>query len=94
MAQEKLGIDPKEIMAIMMPGFGTTNRTYQNAINLIQEYRATLKEIDIKKNVYLSLKRHLINYPRQRHHLRKYASPKKYISQSYTPPFAVVTKSK
>ena len=32
-----------------MPGFGTTNRTYENALDLIKINNATLKEIDIKK---------------------------------------------
>jgi NAD+ synthase (glutamine-hydrolysing) len=31
-----------------MPGFGTTGRTYQNSLALIQAYGATLKEISIK----------------------------------------------
>ena len=45
---KKLGIDTKNIIAITMPGFGTTGRTYENALNLIKEYGATLKEISIK----------------------------------------------
>ena len=48
-AYEKLKIDNKNIFAITMPGFGTTKRTYNNAISLVKEYGATLKEIDIKK---------------------------------------------
>ena len=32
-----------------MPGFGTTNRTYTNAIELITKMGATLKEISIKE---------------------------------------------
>ena len=32
-----------------MPGFGTTSRTYNNAIKLVHDYKATLKEIDIKQ---------------------------------------------
>ncbi len=47
-AYKKLNIDPKNIIAITLPGFGTTNRTYINACNLVKEYKATLKEIDIK----------------------------------------------
>lgn len=47
-AYKRLGIDFKNMIAVTMPGFGTTDRTYQNALNLIQEYGATLKEISIK----------------------------------------------
>lgn len=48
-AFEKLKIDNKNIIAVIMPGFGTTNRTYENALDLIKINNATLKEIDIKK---------------------------------------------
>lgn len=48
-AYKKLGIDNKNIIAVTMPGFGTTGRTYQNAINLIKLYGATLKEVNIKE---------------------------------------------
>ncbi len=48
-AFEKLGLDKKGIIAITMPGFGTTNRTYDNAVALIKEVGATFREIDIKK---------------------------------------------
>lgn len=48
-AYKKLGIDNKNIIAVTMPGFGTTNRTYQNALRLIKNYGATLKEINIKE---------------------------------------------
>lgn len=48
-AFQKLQIDPKNIIAVTMPGFGTTNQTYQNSINLIKYYGATLLEIDIKQ---------------------------------------------
>ena len=49
-AFEKLNIDNKNIIAVTMPGFGTTNRTYENAISLIKINNATLMEIDIKKS--------------------------------------------
>ena len=48
-AFKKLRLDPKGIITITMPGFGTTNRTYQNAIKLAQSYNTTLREIDIKE---------------------------------------------
>lgn len=37
------------IIAITMPGFGTTKRTYENAVKLIKSYNCTLKEINITK---------------------------------------------
>lgn len=48
-AYKKLNIDPINIIAVTMPGFGTTDRTYNNAITLVKKYNATLKEVDIKK---------------------------------------------
>lgn len=47
-AYKKLGIDNKNIIAVTMPGFGTTGRTYNNSIELIKEYGATLREVNIK----------------------------------------------
>lgn len=47
---EILHLDKKNIIAVTMPGFGTTSRTYNNAIKLIQEYRASFREIDITKS--------------------------------------------
>ena len=34
-----------------MPGFGTTGRTYQNALNLMQSLGITIKEINISQSV-------------------------------------------
>lgn len=31
-----------------MPGFGTTNRTYNNSIKLVESYGATIREINIR----------------------------------------------
>lgn len=44
-----LGLPVSNVHAITMPGFGTTDRTYDNSVNLIKEYGATLKVIDIKE---------------------------------------------
>ena len=38
-----------QIIGITMPGFGTTDRTYTNACNLIRSLGVTLKEIPIKE---------------------------------------------
>lgn len=44
---DKLGLDRKGIIGITMPGFGTTDRTYQNAVTLIKELGVTFREISI-----------------------------------------------
>lgn len=43
-----LNIPTENIIAITMPGFGTTDRTYTNAINLIKSLNCSLQEINIK----------------------------------------------
>ncbi|MEE1181448.1 MAG: NAD(+) synthase, partial [Treponema sp.] len=50
-AFDKCDLDRKNIYAITMPAFGTTDRTYKNACLLAEKTGATLKEIDIKKSV-------------------------------------------
>ena len=50
-ACDKLGIDRSAIKAITMPGFGTTDRTYNNAVEMIKRIGATFKEISIKESV-------------------------------------------
>lgn len=37
-----------EIIAVTMPGFGTTGRTYNNALNLMKNLGVTMREISIK----------------------------------------------
>ncbi|MDE7095522.1 MAG: NAD(+) synthase, partial [Anaeroplasmataceae bacterium] len=44
-----LSLPASHIVAITMPGFGTSGRTYQNAVQLIQTAGATFKEISIKE---------------------------------------------
>lgn len=46
-----LGIDSKNIIAITMPGFGTTNKTYTNAQSLMKQLGTTVMEISIKDAV-------------------------------------------
>ncbi len=46
-AMDILEYDRKNVIAVTMPGFGTTDRTYQNAVSLINNLGATLKEISI-----------------------------------------------
>lgn len=45
---DHLKIPRKNIIAVTMPGFGTTEETYQNSLELIKSLDATLKDIDIK----------------------------------------------
>jgi NAD+ synthase (glutamine-hydrolysing) len=44
---DKLGLDRKMITGITMPGFGTTDRTYQNAVNLMKSLGINMMEINI-----------------------------------------------
>jgi len=48
-AYKKLNIDPINLIAVTMPGFGTTSRTYNNACELVKMSGATLKIVDIKE---------------------------------------------
>ncbi|MGL6198283.1 MAG: NAD(+) synthase [Lachnospiraceae bacterium] len=50
-AFDMLGKDRKEIIAVTMPCFGTTDRTYQNACQLTRKLGATLREISIRDAV-------------------------------------------
>lgn len=45
---DKLGLPRKGIVGITMPGFGTTDRTYNNALTLMNSLQVTTKEISIK----------------------------------------------
>ena len=47
-AFKKLNLDVSGIMGITMPGFGTTDRTYNNAVKLCEELGITLREIPIR----------------------------------------------
>ena len=44
-----LGLDRKGIIGVTMPGFGTSDRTYQNALTMVRELGCTLREIPIKE---------------------------------------------
>lgn len=46
---ELLNLDKKNIVTITMPGFGTTDRTYNNALDLCRELGTDLREINIVK---------------------------------------------
>lgn len=44
-------LDPKNIIAVTMPGFGTTARTKSNAVRLAETLGCTVREISIDKSV-------------------------------------------
>jgi NAD+ synthase (glutamine-hydrolysing) len=50
-AFDALGMNRQGIIAVTMPGFGTTDRTYQNACALAAKLGTTLKEIPISQAV-------------------------------------------
>ena len=50
-AFDMLNIPRENIICVTMPCFGTTDRTYQNAVSLIRELGASLKEVNIEKAV-------------------------------------------
>lgn len=52
-----MNIESKNILAITMPGLGTSSRTKNNAINLCNELNVTLKSIDITK----AIKQHFLD---------------------------------
>lgn len=50
-AFDRLKFDRKDILAVTMPGFGTSDRTHNNALLLMQELGVTMKEISIVPSV-------------------------------------------
>ena len=64
-----LGLDRKGIIGVTMPGFGTTDRTYQNAVTMVRELGCTLREISIKdaceqhfKDIGIDSREHSVAY--------------------------------
>jgi len=51
MTFDKLGMNRKGIIGVTMPGFGTTDRTYNNAMSLMQSLGVSIREISISKSV-------------------------------------------
>lgn len=49
-AMKQLGLPPEQIIAVTMPGFGTTGRTYGNAVELIKSFGAGFREVSIKES--------------------------------------------
>lgn len=48
-AYRKLGISFDNLIGVTMPGFGTTGRTYNNALTLMKNYGITMREVSIKE---------------------------------------------
>lgn len=48
---DMLGRDRSDIIGVTMPGFGTTDRTYTNALELMKSLHITIKEISIRESV-------------------------------------------
>lgn len=48
-SMQLLGKSNSNIIGVTMPGFGTTDRTYTNALKLMQELGVTVREINIKE---------------------------------------------
>ena len=46
-AFDSLNLPRKQIIAVTMPCFGTTDRTYRNAISLAESLKITIKEVPI-----------------------------------------------
>ena len=64
-AFEMLNLDKKGIIAVTMPCFGTTDRTYQNAVSLAECLGVTLREIPLREAVELHFKD--IGHDKNRH---------------------------
>ena len=45
---DKLGLSRKGIIGVTMPGFGTTDRTHTNAVDLMESLGVTAREVNIK----------------------------------------------
>lgn len=55
-AMNLLGRENSDILGVTMPGFGTTGRTYNNAIKLMKCLGVTVKEVDIKEACMLHMR--------------------------------------
>ncbi len=68
-AFDKLGLSRKGIIGITMPGFGTTDRTYNNALKMMSALGVSQREISIKdacvqhfKDIEHDINRHDVTY--------------------------------
>lgn len=51
-----LGLPSHNAIAVTMPGFGTTDHTYGNALELMNQLKVTIREIDIRPACYQHFK--------------------------------------
>lgn len=51
-----LNMPHSAILAVTMPGFGTTGRTYNNAVSMMRLLGVTFKEVDIKESCLLQFR--------------------------------------
>lgn len=70
-AMQRLELDETNIIGITMPGFGTTDRTYYNALKLLEELGVTSMDIPIRRKRYAAFCRYRPGPQLPRHHLRK-----------------------
>ncbi len=68
-AFDRLGKSRKGIVGVTMPGFGTSDRTYNNALELMEGLGITIREISIKEaciqhfaDIYHDINRHDVTY--------------------------------
>lgn len=55
-ACQQLELPTSSIIAVTMPGFGTTGRTYNNAVSMMKLLGVTFKEVNIKESCLLQFK--------------------------------------
>ncbi len=51
MAAQKMGLEPCDVLGVTMPCFGTTDRTYENSLKLMDALGVTIKVVPIKDAV-------------------------------------------
>ena len=66
---DRLGLNRKDIVGVTMPGFGTTDRTYTNAISMMKQLGITIREVSIKdaciqhfKDIEHNIAKHDVTY--------------------------------
>ncbi len=48
LAADRLGYNRSQVIGVTMPGFGTSNRTYQNALAMMEELGVSIHEVPIR----------------------------------------------
>ena len=87
---KKYGLDPKDIIGVQMPCFGTSERTYNNSIALMKALGIDMRVIDLKEVVQMHLDH--IGQPRGVYDLR-YRYGGTYDFESYEPSTCVISNS-